>query len=170
MINKVKLSSISFWLMLYCLLSYTIFQFIPIYFTNADWARIYYIITSLIFVITTLIQLSRHIQRKGRSAYYWSIPLVIITLIIVSLFSLAMVGRSFLAVWTEAGTFYVSRTNPEVKIISRYVNEGAFGGGTEPDDYALVVHRPLTSWFKIETAIDTNKIDKTEWVKVAKPY
>jgi len=81
-----------------------------------------------------------------------------------------MAFGSLFDVWTEAGTYYVSKKNPDVQIISRYINEGAFGGGTEPRDYFIVLHRPITPWFKMDTAIDTNKIDKTEWVKPGTQY
>jgi hypothetical protein len=70
-----------------------------------------------------------------------------------------------MGVWTSAGTIYTRKNNPEIKIIRRYVDQGAFGGGTSPDDYEIVLHKPLTSLFKIETRIDTLEIDKNEWLK-----
>ena len=53
----------------------------------------------------------------------------------------------------------------KVKIISRYINEGAFGGGTEKGDFHVVLSRPFLGAFKIETSVDTAKIDKRLWVK-----
>jgi hypothetical protein len=68
-------------------------------------------------------------------------------------------------VWTEAGILYTQKSNPEVRIVRRYLDGGAYGGGTSPDDYKIVLHLPLTSLFKLETSIDTLTIDKSKWVK-----
>ncbi len=59
----------------------------------------------------------------------------------------------------------LSKDNPEIKIISRYLNEGAFGGGTEPNDYEIVLQRPIFNLFNIQTRVDTNSIDKRKWIK-----
>jgi hypothetical protein len=69
--------------------------------------------------------------------------------------------------WSDAGTLYVRKDNSDIKIVSTYINEGAYGGGTSPEDFHIVLRRPITSFLKIETAIDTTKINKDEWLKVA---
>ena len=70
----------------------------------------------------------------------------------------------FFNVWTESAVYYVKRDNPKVKIISRYINEGAWSGGTEPSDYHIVLHRPFLFIYKMETSIDTTSIDKEKWM------
>ncbi|MCQ6960137.1 hypothetical protein [Mucilaginibacter aquariorum] len=70
-----------------------------------------------------------------------------------------------LAVWVDRGTLYYQKNNPEVKIVSRYIDLGAGGGGTEPGDYKIVLKRPITPFFKLETSVDTNAIDKSDWIK-----
>jgi hypothetical protein len=66
---------------------------------------------------------------------------------------------------TTAGTYYIAKTNPDIKITRRYQSLGAGGGGTSPDDYETVLERPLTPLFVLVTKIDTNKINKDEWKK-----
>ncbi|WP_158990890.1 hypothetical protein [Mucilaginibacter sp. L196] len=67
--------------------------------------------------------------------------------------------------YSDATTIYISSSNPNLKIVSRFLDEGAFGGGTEPGDYETVVLRPITPFLKIETSIDTTKMDKGEWIR-----
>ena len=59
----------------------------------------------------------------------------------------------------------IQKDNAKVKIISRYINQGAFGGGTEKVDYHIVLTRPLLFFLKLETYIDTIDIKKEEWKK-----
>lgn len=75
-----------------------------------------------------------------------------------------MLGLSFSS-WSVGSVYYVKKNNPKVKIISRYVNQCAYGGGTEPSDYHIVLYRPFLLFFKMETSIDTTKIDKADWIK-----
>jgi hypothetical protein len=72
---------------------------------------------------------------------------------------------SSISQWTVAGTYYVKKSNPNIKIVSRYMDEGALGGGTEPDDYHTVLSRPITPLFTLETSVDTTAIDKSEWLR-----
>ena len=51
------------------------------------------------------------------------------------------------------------------KIVSRYVNLGAFGGGKEPEDYETIIRRPFL-FFNLDTAIDTTTIEKSDWTRV----
>lgn len=67
--------------------------------------------------------------------------------------------------WTDTEPIYIKKDNQNIIIVSRYLDEGAFGGGTKPGDYQNVVKRQLTTFLKLETAIDTNSIDKNEWIK-----
>ena len=68
-----------------------------------------------------------------------------------------------MAMWTDAATLYTNKSNPQLKIVSRYKNLGAHGGGTRSDDFETVLSRPITSLLKIQTRVDTNSINKGEW-------
>ena len=74
-----------------------------------------------------------------------------------------MFGLLF-SIWTEGTVYFIKKDNPKTKIISRYINEGAFGGGTEPSDYHIVLHRPILGIYKMETSIDTSSINKAGWI------
>jgi hypothetical protein len=95
---------------------------------------------------------------------YSSLISLISTGLIFILFGFFTLAK-FLAVWDDTTIIYTNKNNPEVKIVSRYVNLGAYGGGTEPEDYEIVVKRPLTRFLKIETSVDTTAINKKEWVR-----
>ena len=116
----------------------------------------------LIAVSRTIFKRIHKSQKENvSSAWFYSILIGFATFVIFGLWTLGL----FFLVWTVASTLYVKKDNPEIKIISRYVNQGAFGGGTEPDDYQIVLHRPILFIFKMETSMDTAKFDRTDWVK-----
>jgi hypothetical protein len=155
-----------FWLMLFCIFCFTVGQFVPIYFVNADLRQNYYILILILLVLSSGVATFRRIykpQKKNRSsAIFISVFLGLAVLFMFGILTIAF----YFGVWTEANVFYVKKDNPKVKIISRYVNEGAFGGGTEPDDYQVVLHRPILFLFKMETSVDTTKIDRQEWTRL----
>lgn len=68
--------------------------------------------------------------------------------------------------YVDAAVFFTQKNNPDVKIVSRYYDQGAMGGGADPEDYETVLKRPITPFFRLETRIDTNNIDKAIWIKV----
>jgi len=162
--NHLKLTfpNITFWVMIYCVLNFTVFPFIPIYFTDQDTREVYCLIIYFLFVITSIFQLLRAITNS--SILWKAISLISALSGLLILFFIYVFG-SVMAVWTEAGTLYTQKNNPKVRIISRYVDMGALGGGTSPEDFEIVLHRPLTPIFKLETRIDTLIIDKSEWVR-----
>jgi hypothetical protein len=159
---KPTFVNITYWLMIYCVLNFTIFPFIPVYFSDQSTREAYRVIIFFLFVITSLFQLLKAITNTN---ILWKIISFLCALSGLLILFFFYVFASAMAVWTEAGTFYTKKSNPEVRIISRYVDMGAWGGGTSPDDFEIVLHRPLTQIFKLETRIDTLTIDKTEWIK-----
>lgn len=54
--------------------------------------------------------------------------------------------------------------NPNIKIIETYVDCGAWDGGPFYGKYKKIV--PIAVIFRIKTGIDTNEINKDEWVRV----
>jgi len=156
---------ISFWLMIYCLFSLTFGHLIPIYFQDNKLREDYYLYIYVIFIMTLIIScFNQYYKPEKKNGIYVAISSVIIGAG-VFLIAFFFVILSSVAEWTDAGTVYVNKANPNVKIISRYINEGAFGGGTEPGDYETVVLRPITPLLKIETSIDTTKMDKSKWIR-----
>jgi len=158
-----KKYGVSFWIMLFCIFCFTAGQFIPVYFVNADLRQNYYLLILILLVLSSGMTAFRRIYRPQKknisSAIFISVFFGLAVLVIFGILTIAL----YFGVWTEANVLYVKKDNPKVKIISRYVNEGAFGGGTEPDDYQVVLHRPVLFLFKMETSVDTTKIDKKEW-------
>ena len=159
---KKKYSS-TFLLMLFCIFSFTVGQYLPIYFTDSHFRELYYFIILILIVVSVGMTIFKRIYKKNKdnisSAIFYSIIIGFATLVVFGLWTLGLM----FSVWTEAATFYVQKDNPKIKIISRYINEGAFGGGTEKEDYHIVLSRPISSFFRVETSIDTAKIDKQKW-------
>jgi hypothetical protein len=156
---------IAFIIMLFCIFCFTAGQFVPIYFMNNNVRGVFYLLIWLLLVVTSAMTIYAAIympeKKNGRLASLMS-ALVALGMFVV--FGLFTAGLSF-AVWTEASIYYVRKDSKNVKIISRYINEGAFGGGTEKGDFHMVLSRPFLGAFKIETSVDTAKIDKRLWVK-----
>ena len=158
-----KKYNVSFWLMLFCIFCFTVGQFIPIYFVNADLRQNYYLLILILLVLSSGRTTFKRVYRPQKNNIFSArIISVFVGLAALMIFGFLTIIFYF-GVWTEVNVFYVKRDNPKVKIITRYVNEGAFGGGTEPDDYQVVLHRPILFLFKMETSVDTTKIDKQEW-------
>lgn len=160
-----KKYNVSFWIMLFCIFCFTIGQFIPIYFVNANLREKYYFIILILLVLSSSRTMFKRTYRPERnnitSARLISIIVGFAALVTFGFLTLAF----YFGVWTQANIIYVKKDNPNIKIISRYVNEGAFGGGTEPEDYQVVLHRPILFLFKMETTIDTTNVDKQIWKK-----
>lgn len=154
---------IPFLIMLFCIFSFTVGQYIPIYLVDTGFKALYYFAIYILLIVTasrTIFKLIYKPQKNNiSSARLYSILAGFGIFVVFGLWTIGLLFSS----WTEASTYYVRKDNPKIKIISRYINEGAFGGGTEPGDYHIVLHRPILSFFKMETSIDTLKIDKTEW-------
>lgn len=123
----------------------------------------YYGLVYFALLLSSAIELAKYF--KSTKHYLFTKIVAPIFLLFVWAIAFIFIVAKFTAIWVEAGTYYTSKNNPEVRIVSRYLDSGALGGGTEPGDYELVLHRPITPYFKLETAVDTNAIDKKDWVK-----
>lgn len=157
--------NVSFLIMLFCIFCFTVGQFIPIYFTDTGFRGMFYFIVYILLVATasrTIFKLVYKPQKNNIStARLFSILTGLATFVIFGLWTMGLL----FSVLSEAFTYYVRKDNAKIKIISRYINEGAFGGGTEKEDYHIVLTRPFLFFFKMETSIDTLDIKKEEWKK-----
>ena len=152
-------------LMLLCVFSFTVGQLIPIYFSNDSFRNLYNFLIFILLVATISRTTFKFIYKPQKD----NISLARLVSILVGftafvVFGLLTIGFAF-SVRTESFVFYVQKDNSKVKIISRYINEGAFGGGTEPNNYQIVLYRPLSDFFNLQTSIDTTFIDKNEWLR-----
>jgi hypothetical protein len=163
--NNRKTYGIEFWLMIFGLFTFTIGQFIPIYFVEQDIRIFFYPAILLITVVTFAVTVYKSMYLPHKNNWVYSSIITLITTLLLFLIFAGITFGKILTVWTDATTLYVKKDNSQVKIVTRYINEGAFGGGTEPGDYEIVLLRPITPFFKMETTVDKNKIDRSEWVK-----
>jgi hypothetical protein len=152
-------------IMLFCIFCFTVGQFLPIYFADTGFRATYYFIICILLIASSSLTVFKLIYKPQKnnisSARLFSILTAFATFIIFGLWTLGLL----FSVWSEAFTYYVRKDNAKIKIISRYINQGAFGGGTEKEDYHIVLTRPFLSFFKMETSIDTLNIKKEEWKK-----
>jgi len=157
--------NVSLLIMLLCIFCFTVGQFIPIYFADTGFKAMYYFIVYILLIATasrTIFKLIYNPEKNNIStAKLFSILTGVATFIVFGLWTIAQ----FIAVWSEAYIYYVRKDNAKIKIISRYINLGAFGGGTEKEDYHIVLTRPILFFLKMETSIDTLNINKEEWKK-----
>lgn len=151
--------------MLFCIFCFTIGQHIPIYFIDIGLRTNFYFVIYIFFIVSvsrTTFKLIYKPQKDNISSA--RLVSILVGGFVFIIFGLWIIGLEF-SVWTEAFTYYVRKDNPKIKIISRYINEGAYGGGTEKGDYHIVLTRPILFFFKMETPIDTLDIKKEEWKK-----
>jgi hypothetical protein len=66
--------------------------------------------------------------------------------------------------WTTFNIAYQDKTNPERQIREQRYDVGALGYGSE----RIVEVKPFAGLFWQVSTVDTNKIDKTKWVRVDK--
>jgi hypothetical protein len=163
--NKpAKKRSKIFWLMCYCIFVFTAGQFIPIYFIDSNLKTYYYIVMLVLLCgsISASIYLRYHNPRR-----YNILAFISSVVVGVGLFSILGMGMILAGIgeWTVAGTYFIKKSNPDIRIVSRYMDQGALGGGTHPEDYTTCITRPITPLFTLETSVDTNTIDKSEWIK-----
>lgn len=164
--TKIKRKyNLSFLMMLFCISSFTIGQYIPIYFRDTGIRGLFYFIILILLVGSVSTFIFKRVYKPQlnnlSSSRLYSILGGLGTFIVFGFWSIGLLFSG----WSEAFTYYVRKDNPKIKIISRYINQGAFGGGTEKDDYQVVLTRPILEVFKMETAIDTTDIKKEEWRK-----
>ena len=157
--------NVSLLIMLLCIFCFTVGQFIPVYFIDTGFRTIFYFIIYVLLIATSSRTIFKLIYKPQKSNISTARLFAILTGFATCIvFGLWTIGLLF-SVWSEAFTYYVRKDNAKIKIISRYINEGAFGGGTEKEDYHIVLTRPFLLLFKMETSIDTLDIKKEEWKK-----
>lgn len=158
---------IAFWLIIVCIFILTIGQFIPIYFSNPHIRSYYYFYILLLLIVSIGVYGFQRTYSQAKKNMLYTICCSLTVgaglFIIIGLYCLGL----SLAFWTEAGICYINRNNPEVKIIRRYLDGGALGGNPLPSDYHVVLERPILLGLNLETSIDTNTINKKEWMKPA---
>ena len=158
--------NLSFLILLVCIFCLTLGQFIPIYFIDTKLRMDFYLAIFILLILSVGRTIFKRVWKSGKehisSAWFFSILCAFATSIVFGIWVFALL----LTAWTEAATLFVKRDNSKIKIITRYVNEGAFGGGTEPEDFETVVHRPILFYLKMETPIDTTTFDTTGWIKM----
>lgn len=163
--GQKQIKRIMLWLMLAGLFIFTIGQYVPVYFSYPDFRLYFYpiMLASTIIAVAAVSYDSMYLPHKDNKLYSTIISLLT-TVIVFLVLAFITVGK-LMTLLTDTGPIYLMKSNPNVEITSCYINEGAFGGGTEPDDYQIVVKSPLTSFFYIVTSVDTTKIDKTKWIR-----
>jgi len=155
---------VTFIIMLSCIFIFTLGQFIPIYFIDLNFRQRFYLFVLGVLFITTSLATFPFAYGPNKNKVLAGFTSIFIGIVTCVLFGFWYIILS-MTIWTEAATYYISKDNPKIKIISRYLNEGAFGGGTEQSDYETVLQRPVFNLLKVQTKIDTNAIDKHKWIK-----
>lgn len=155
--------TLSFLLLLACIFCFTFGQSIPVYFVDTSTRTFFYFMLCMIAVVSAGWIVFQRIYRSRKEKFVKATVISIVTAgLTLLVFGVLTLGLMFSA-WSEASTYYVKKDNPNIKIVSCYANEGAYGGGTKKKGYKIVLSRPFLYFFKLETAIDTATIDKNEW-------
>ncbi len=155
-----KWTTLVFWIMVFCLLLNTVGRSIPIYFVNPavseHFGRVVFITTLITVCFTLFVQLYNKEKNNWIFSGLISILITFFTFIILSFITFFDGFSSF----TDVQVLYVKKDDSKIKIIRQYVDSGALGDG-----HIAVLRKEILSFLKYEETIDTNSINKSEWIK-----
>jgi len=138
--------------------------FIPLDFTNRDSENSYVRIGIFGFSITaTLFVLIRMIKRKHISEFI-VIKIILANCVAVSFCIIMTVFLGSMCAWTTDKVFFENKQNSSIKIVQRHFGCGATDS-SEPTIEVFKI-REITPYLIWATKIDTNQIDKNEWIRV----
>jgi hypothetical protein len=160
MSNSKRLYRAMFWIMIYCVLTDSIGLFIPIYFTNPNSAIYFYPLVLILILITVCVWSYKTMYLPYKDNWIFS-SLISATTTVLALIAFGTV--TLVKIWpieSYDSVIYIKKNAQKTKIIRHYTDLGAMGAATK-----IIQRRELTPFFKIETKIDTNSIDKNEWIR-----
>jgi len=153
-------TTIVFWIMVLCILIVTFGRSIPIYFVNPKMAE--YFSRGLTYLTLGSIAITTYTNLYNREKNNWILSGSIS--MIVTLFAWIVIGFitffDGFSSFTDVEILYVKGSDPDTRIIKQYVDSGALGEG-----YRVVTRSDITSFLKYEEFIDTNTINKKDWIK-----
>jgi len=139
--------------------------FIPLEFANTHRESHYSAICFLGFVIAGIVFiLTRKIERKHTSNLIVVKIVLVFCFLILSFFVMMEVGFNNLCSWTTNKVLFENKQNHSIKIVQR-----SFGCGATDSSYPIIKEfqiKEFTSDFVLITEIDTNQINKNEWVRI----
>ena len=148
---------------------YILWLISPIEFIESGFGSIFFCIVTFIYLICLLILLNLIVFQKNEkpktkdfitriifNAFYGCCLLIFI---LFTLFAASMGGY-------YEKTIFVSKNNPDEKIILRGSNGGAWD--SDFPVYRVIKLTPIIRYFKIVKDIDTNQINMMEWIRVEK--
>ena len=139
--------------------------FIPLEFVyNSRSEEIYIMIRFYGFPVAAVLSVLTWIKRKEwLPAIFIKIVLAICVAVVSGVITIiALLGN--MCAWTTDKVFFENKQNSSIKIVQR-----GFGCGATDSDYPTYKTfkiREITSDFIWATKIDTNKIDKNEWIRI----
>ena len=139
-------------------------QFVPIEFTDNQIENTFDSIRLFGFPIAILLTLSGTIKPNDTSGSIGGKILLTLFVSGISFFFMVITLFASMCSWTTGKVFFESKQDRSIKIVERDYGCGATDSG-----------RPICKIFKVKnitnyliwvTEIDTNKIDKSQWVKI----
>ena len=139
--------------------------FIPLEFANNDIEYTYIKVRFCVIPIAVLFAIVGTIKNKDRLGL---ITIKIFLAICASICSVFMMAVILLGInvcgWITDKVFFENKNNPSTKIIQRHFDCGATD--SSPSNPKIFIIREFTPYFIWATEIDTNQIDKNEWIRV----
>jgi len=151
----------AFWITVYCAIVVTVGQFVPVYFTNYGFRSRYYFIIFIFLLISPFSIHQKVYDKQKDNAGKATLITLLFFIVFVTAGFLQVLG-SFVT-WREMDILYVKKENKDIKIITRYSD--SFAWSSEYYEDRPILKMPLTPHLNILTPIDTNTINKEEWIK-----
>ena len=146
--------------MILCIIIITIGRSIPIYFVNPKVAEYFSQAISYLTLASIAVTIYKKLYKSEKNNWIFSGSISMIVILFVWIAIGFITFFDGFSSFTDFEVIYVKKSNPDIKIIKQYVDSGALGDG-----YTVVVRRDITSFLKYEEFLDTNTINKEEWIK-----
>ncbi|MFA9213584.1 MAG: hypothetical protein ACEQSR_07020 [Candidatus Methylacidiphilales bacterium] len=158
-IYRIALFMLIFWLGAAVLSS-----FIPLEFASQNFEHAYYSIRFYGVPIAIVFTLTGTIKKK--ESWVEIISKIVLTIFACfgSLVIMTMILFGGMCAWTTDKVLFELKNQPTIKIEERSYGCGATDSG--PSKLGIFKVRNFTPYFVYATPIDTNEIDKSEWLRI----
>ncbi len=168
--NKIKINIKRF--LIFAPITYVLWLFSPIEFINYGYASILFFSFTFVYFISVLILVNLIVYDKEINVIKSINGIIRILRIILNITYvsglLVIIYIGFLGLLLGGGfdekTIFIHKINPEIKIIKRGSNGGAWD--SDPQGFRIIKVTPIFYFFQNINHIDTNKIDRNEWQRI----
>jgi len=139
-------------------------DFIPLEFSKQQNKEIFEGLSFFGVPIAILLTLTGTLLKSDPQGFLIGKVFLTVFIAVFSFIILTMALFSSMCTWTIGDEIFKNKANPEKKIVTRYFGCGATD--STPELCKLFIIESFTTYFIMVGETDTNKIDKSEWIRI----